>query len=77
MVDSSVANPKCIESQQTMLLALSWSLLSVAIVAVSLRLYFRLVALQNGIRGDDYTIVAALVCRPTRPTTFTPIKIDL
>jgi len=76
MADSSVANPKCNESQQTMLLGLSWGLLSLAIVAVLLRLYFRLFALRNGIRGDDYTILAALVCRPSRPVTFIPIKIE-
>ena len=63
MADLLTALAKCKESQQTMLLALSWVLLSIAIIAVSLRLYFRL-GLRNGIRGDDYTIIASLVCDP-------------
>ncbi len=46
-----------------MLLVLTWVLLSVAIIAVSVRLYFRL-GLRNGIRADDYTIIASLVFDP-------------
>ena len=65
MADMSAAFLNCKESQQTMLLTLSWVLLSLAIIAVSLRLYFRL-GLRNGIRGDDYTIIASLVCIPTQ-----------
>jgi hypothetical protein len=63
MADTTAALSKCNENQQTMLLSLSWVFLSVAIFAVSGRLYFRL-GLRNGIRADDYTIIASLVCDP-------------
>ena len=43
-----------------MLLAVSYTLLFTAIVAVILRLYVKL-GPHNGIRSDDYTIVASLV----------------
>ena len=45
-----------------MLLALSWSLLSVAITIVTVRMVFRLG--RNAVRWwDDYTMVLSLVCR--------------
>ena len=50
----------CNENLGPMLLAVSWVLLCTAITAVVLRLYVKL-GLQNGIRSDDYTIVASLV----------------
>ena len=75
MADSSALYLKCNESQQTMLLTLSWALLSVAIIAVSLRLYFRL-GLRNGIRGDDYTIIASLVRDPTCHTPNIQVQIQ-
>ena len=50
----------CNENLGPMLLAVSYVLLCTAITAVVLRLYVKL-GLQNGIRSDDYTIVASLV----------------
>ena len=43
-----------------MLLAVSYVLLCTAITAVALRLYVKL-GLRNGVKSDDYTIVASLV----------------
>lgn len=43
-----------------MLLAVSYVLLCTAITAVALRLYVKL-GLRNGVRSDDYTVVASLV----------------
>ena len=43
-----------------MLLSVGYALLCTAISAVVLRLYVKL-GLHNGIRSDDYTIVASLV----------------
>ena len=45
-----------------MLLAVSYSLLAVAFIVVTLRIFLRL-GLRNGISSDDYTIVASLVSR--------------
>lgn len=50
----------CGENQGPMLLAVSYSLLAIAIITVLLRLQCR-VGLRNGISSDDYTIVASLV----------------
>lgn len=47
-----------------MLLAVSYVLLCTAVTAVTLRLYVKL-GLRNGVKSDDYTIVASLV-RPSR-----------
>ena len=55
----------CHENLGPMLLAVSYVLLCTAITAVALRLYVKL-GLQNGIRSDDYTIVASLVSQ-SRP----------
>lgn len=43
-----------------MLLSVGWVLLAIAIASVGLRLYVKL-GLNNGVRSDDYTIVASLV----------------
>ena len=50
----------CSENQGPMILAVSFSLLAIAIIAVLLRLHIRL-GLRNGLSADDYTIVASLV----------------
>ena len=50
----------CRENQGPMLLAVSYALLCTAITSVVLRLYVKL-GPHNGIRSDDYTIVASLV----------------
>ena len=50
----------CSENLGPMLLAVSYVLLCTAITAVVLRLYVKL-GLHNGIRSDDYTILASLV----------------
>lgn len=43
-----------------MLLSVAYALLFTAIVTITLRLYVKL-GLKNGVRSDDYTIVASLV----------------
>lgn len=59
----------CNENQGPMLLALGYALLFTAITSVALRLYVKL-GLDNGVRSDDYTIVASLVSRkPTDQTS--------
>lgn len=50
----------CDENLGPMLLAVSYVLLCTAITAVALRLYVKL-GLRNGVKSDDYTIVASLV----------------
>ena len=50
----------CSENRGPMLLAVSYTLLCTAISAVMLRLYVKL-GPRNGIKSDDYTIVASLV----------------
>lgn len=52
----------CLENQGPMILAVSYVLLSLAIVAVGLRLYLRL-GLRHGISSDDYVLVASCVSR--------------
>lgn len=52
-----------------MLLAVSYALLCTAISAVVLRLYVKL-GLHNGVRSDDYTIVASLVSQQSKSTAF-------
>ena len=54
---------KCQESNQSMLLGLTWSLLVLATVAVTCRFGLR-VRLRNGIQADDHFILAALVSYP-------------
>ena len=60
MSESMPPQVSCNENLGPMLLAVSYVLLCTAITAVVLRLYVKL-GLQNGIRSDDYTIVASLV----------------
>ena len=43
-----------------MLLSVAYALLFTAIVTILLRLFVKL-GLKNGVRSDDYTIVASLV----------------
>ena len=50
----------CNQNQGPMLLSVGWALLFTAIVTVVLRLYVKL-GLKNGVRSDDYTILASLV----------------
>ena len=52
-----------------MLLALGYALLFTAITSVALRLYVKL-GLDNGVRSDDYTIVASLVSQNSTDQTF-------
>ena len=59
----------CNENQGPMLLALGYVLLFTAISSVVLRLYVKL-GLNNGVRSDDYTIVASLVSQnSTKPSS--------
>lgn len=60
MAESVQIPAACSENQGPMLLAVSYSLLTIAIITVILRLYLRL-GLRNGINSDDYTILASLV----------------
>lgn len=60
MVADLKGSPLCDENRGTSLLVLSYTLLSVAITTVGLRVWFRW-GLRNGISWDDYFIVASLV----------------
>ena len=53
-------SPQCEENRGGSLLVLSYTLLSIAIIAVALRIWFRR-SLRHGISWDDYFIVASLV----------------
>lgn len=53
-------SPQCEENRGVSLLVLSYTLLSIAIIAVVLRVWFRR-SLRHGISWDDYFIVASLV----------------
>ncbi|KAL8695242.1 MAG: hypothetical protein Q9218_000280 [Villophora microphyllina] len=50
----------CHEERGSLMLAIGWTLLSLAIVTVAMRLYFRS-GLRKGITWDDYFILLALV----------------
>ena len=52
--------PQCEENRGGSLLVLSYTLVSIAIITVVLRVWFRR-SLRNGISWDDYFIVASLV----------------
>lgn len=56
------ASASCSEDQGPMVLALSYSLLAIAIITVVLRVHFRF-GLCNGLSSDDYTMVASVVSR--------------
>ena len=60
MSEPMLTPESCRENQGPMLLAVGWVLLCIAICAVMLRLYIKM-GLHNGVRSDDYTIVASLV----------------
>lgn len=53
----------CKESYGPQLLAFSWAMMAIAVVAVLLRLYFK-IRHVNKIGWDDYTIVLSLVRMP-------------
>lgn len=60
MSDPMLTHASCHENQGPMLLSVGWVLLAIAIASVGLRLYVKL-GLNNGVRSDDYTIVASLI----------------
>ncbi len=59
MAEKGPTPAPCDENQGPMILAVSFSLLATAIIAVLLRLHIRL-GLSNGLDADDYTIAASL-----------------
>lgn len=69
MPEPTPMQASCNENQGPMLLALSWVLLCTAISSVALRLYVKL-GLQNGVRSDDYTIIASLVSQNFTTAAF-------
>lgn len=69
MSEPMPSQASCDENQGPMLLAVSYVLLCTAITSVVLRLYVKL-GLQNGVRSDDYTIVASLVGLNFTATAF-------
>ena len=60
----------CKASKGTITLALTWGLLCIGILVVSLRLYLRL-GPRYKIGWDDYTAVASLVSAPVQPCRTT------
>lgn len=60
MAENPIDLRTCNENRGTSLLILSWTLLSLAIVAVASRIWIRR-KLRHGISWDDYFIVASLV----------------
>lgn len=58
--EKTPSQESCSDNLGPMLLAVSYVLLCTAITAVALRLYVKL-GLRNGVKSDDYTIVASLV----------------
>ena len=69
MSEPMPSQASCSENLGPMLLAVSYVLLCTAITAVALRLYVKL-GLRNGIRSDDYTIVASLVSPDSTKSAF-------
>ena len=73
MMDSSAVRDCCTASKGTITLALTWGLLRIVILVVSLRLHLRLEP-HYKIGWDDYIVVASLVSaliRPCRTTNCT------
>ena len=68
-------SPLCKENRGTSLLVLSYTLLSLSVTAVALRIWFRR-NLRHGISWDDYFIVASLVC-PNFSLTLYIVKRNL
>ena len=66
----------CNESHQEMLLVLTWTLLTIAVIAVICRLGLRL-RLRNGIRADDHMIVAALVSYPIIDMLLMSVELEV
>ena len=63
MMNSAAVSDYCKANQGTITLALTWGLLCIGILVVSLRLYLRL-GPRYKIGWDDYTAVASLVSSP-------------
>lgn len=61
----------CHENHGPLLLGFGWTLLSLAVLTVALRVYFRL-AFRNGMHSDDFFVVASLVSCATNDRTRSP-----
>lgn len=61
----------CDENKGPLLLSVTWTLQTIAIITVTTRIYFRC-GVRNGINADDYTIVASLVRKVPTPPAQTP-----
>ena len=60
MAESEPMSASCNENQGPVILAVSYSLLAIAIMTVILRLHIRC-GLRSGLCADDYTIAISLV----------------
>lgn len=56
----SSTNALCRENNGPLLLGYAWALISLAVLTVALRIFFRLRA-RNGMHWDDYFVAASLV----------------
>lgn len=60
MAEAHLTSASCTQNQGPIILAVSYCLLAITIVVVSLRIHIR-VGLRKGLHADDYTTAASLV----------------